>query len=324
MDIAKTQALRDLLKDKSLLKEKCYINGAWVGGAASIDVTNPVDERVIAAVPKLGAKETREAIEGAEKAQKLWARKTAKERAAILRKWFNLMMENQEDLAQILTAEQGKPLAESRGEIAYGASFIEWFAERGPPRLWRDRAGAVPNGRAVVIKQAVGVIACITPWNFPNAMITRKAGAALAAGCAMVCKPAVETPLSALAMANSASAPASPQAVFSVITGSAREIGAEMTSNPIVRGSHLYGLDRDRPRADGAVSPHHQEARPRTGRQTRPSSFSTMPTSMRPWPEPWRRSTATTARPVSATTASTCRPAFMMPSPRSSPPRWAS
>lgn len=129
MDIAKTQALRDLLKDKSLLKEKCYINGAWVGGSATIDVTNPVDERVIAAVPKLGAKETREAIEGAEKAQKLWAKKSAKERAAVLRKWFTLMMENQEDLAQILTAEQGKPLTESRGEIAYGASFIEWFAE---------------------------------------------------------------------------------------------------------------------------------------------------------------------------------------------------
>jgi len=241
MDIAKTQALRDLLKDKSLLKEKCYINGAWVGGSATIDVTNPVDNRVIAAVPKLGAKETREAIEGAEKAQKLWAKKTAKERAGILRKWFNLMMENQEDLAQILTAEQGKPLTESRGEIAYGASFIEWFAEEARRVYGETVPVPFPNGRAVVIKQPVGVIACITPWNFPNAMITRKAGAALAAGCAMVCKPAGETPLSALAMAELGERAGIPAGVFSVVTGSAREIGAEMTSNPIVRGLTFTG-----------------------------------------------------------------------------------
>lgn len=241
MDIAKTQALRDLLKDKSLLKEKCYINGAWVGGSATIDVTNPVDNRVIAAVPKLGGKETREAIEGAEKAQKLWAKKTAKERAGILRKWFNLMMENQEDLAQILTAEQGKPLTESRGEIAYGASFIEWFAEEARRVYGETVPVPFPNGRAVVIKQPVGVIACITPWNFPNAMITRKAGAALAAGCAMVCKPAGETPLSALAMAELGERAGIPAGVFSVVTGSAREIGAEMTSNPIVRGLTFTG-----------------------------------------------------------------------------------
>ncbi len=241
MDIAKTQALRDLLKDKSLLKEKCYINGAWVGGSATIDVTNPVDERVIAAVPKLGAKETREAIEGAEKAQKLWAKKSAKERAAVLRKWFTLMMENQEDLAQILTAEQGKPLTESRGEIAYGASFIEWFAEEARRVYGETVPVPFPNSRAVVIKQPVGVIACITPWNFPNAMITRKAGAALAAGCAMVCKPAGETPLSALAMAELGERAGIPAGVFSVITGSAREIGAEMTSNPVVRGLTFTG-----------------------------------------------------------------------------------
>ena len=241
MDIAKTQALRDLLKDKSLLKDKCYINGAWVGGAASIDVTNPVDERVIGSVPKLGSKETREAIVGAEKAQKLWSKKTAKERAGILRKWFNLMMENQEDLAQILTAEQGKPLTESRGEIAYGASFIEWYAEEARRVYGETVPVPFPTSRAVVIKQAVGVIACITPWNFPNAMITRKAGAALAAGCAMVCKPAAETPLSALAMAELGERAGLPAGVFSVITGSAREIGAEMTSNPIVRGLTFTG-----------------------------------------------------------------------------------
>ncbi len=241
MDIRKTQALRDLLKDKSLLKDKCYIDGKWVGGTASIDVTNPVDESVIGSVPKLGGNETRQAIEAAAIAQKLWAKKSAKDRGIILRKWYQLMMESQEDLAQILTAEQGKPLTESRGEIAYGASFIEWFAEEGRRVYGETVPVPWPNARAVVIKQPVGVIACITPWNFPNAMITRKAGAALAAGCAMVCKPAGETPLSALAMAELAERAGIPGGVFSVITGSAREIGAEMTSNPIVRGLTFTG-----------------------------------------------------------------------------------
>jgi succinate-semialdehyde dehydrogenase / glutarate-semialdehyde dehydrogenase len=241
MDIRKSQALSDILKDKSLLKDKCYINGAWVGGDKNIDVTNPVDERVIGSVPRLGTAETRSAIEGAEKAQKLWAKKTAKERAGILRKWYNLMMEHQEDLAQILTAEQGKPLGESRGEIAYGASFIEWFAEEARRVYGETVPVPFPNGRAVVIKQPVGVVACITPWNFPNAMITRKAGAALAAGCAMVVKPAAETPLSALAMAELAERAGIPAGVFSVLTGSAKDIGAEMTSNPIVRGLTFTG-----------------------------------------------------------------------------------
>jgi succinate-semialdehyde dehydrogenase / glutarate-semialdehyde dehydrogenase len=241
MDIRKTQALADILKDGSLLKDKCYLNGAWVAGQESIDVTNPVDDRVIGSVPKLGAKETRSAIEAAEKAQGPWAKKTAKERSTILKKWFSLMMENQEDLAQILTAEQGKPLAESRGEIAYGASFVEWFAEEARRVYGETIPVPFPNGRAVVIKQPVGVIACITPWNFPNAMITRKAGAALAAGCAMVVKPAGETPLSALAMAELGHRAGIPAGVFSVITGSAREIGAEMTANPIVRGLTFTG-----------------------------------------------------------------------------------
>ena len=241
MDIGKSQALRDILKDKSLLKDKCYIDGKWMAGASAIDVTNPVDERVVGSVPKLGAKETRQAIIAAEKAQKLWAKRTAKDRAGIMRKWFTLMMENQEDLAQILTSEQGKPLTESRGEIAYGASFIEWFAEEA--RRIYGEVVPVPfaNGRAVVIRQPVGVIAAITPWNFPNAMITRKAGAALAAGCTMVVKPASETPLSALAMAELGERAGIPAGVFSVVTGSAREIGAEMTSNPIVRGLTFTG-----------------------------------------------------------------------------------
>jgi succinate-semialdehyde dehydrogenase / glutarate-semialdehyde dehydrogenase len=229
------------LSDPSLLRDKCYIDGVWVGGAANIPVTNPADDSVIGHVPKLGPGETRRAIEAARRAQKTWARKTAKERAAILRKWFNLMMENQEDLARIMTAEQGKPLVESRGEIAYGASFIEFFAEEGKRIYGETIPSPWTASRMVVIKQPVGVIAAITPWNFPNAMITRKAGPALAAGCAFVCKPAGETPLSALAIAELGERAGIPAGVFSVITGSAREIGAEMTSNPIVRGLTFTG-----------------------------------------------------------------------------------
>jgi succinate-semialdehyde dehydrogenase/glutarate-semialdehyde dehydrogenase len=241
MDIRKGQALRDILKDKSLLKDKCYIDGKWVSGKASIDVTNPVNEEVIIAVPKLGTSETRQAIEAAQKAQKSWGRTTAKERGAILRKWFNLMMENQEDLAQIMTAEQGKPLAESRGEVAYGASFIEFFAEEARRIYGETIPSPWPNARMVVIRQPVGVVAAITPWNFPNAMITRKAGPALAAGCTFVCKPASETPLSALAIAELAERAGMPPGVFQVITGSAREIGAEMTANPIVKALTFTG-----------------------------------------------------------------------------------
>lgn len=241
MDIRKTQALSDILKDKSLLKDKCYIDGKWLSASKSIDVTNPVNESVIGSVPSMGRAETKQAIEAAEKAQKDWARKTAKERSAILRKWFTLMMENQEDLAQIMTAEQGKPLTESRGEIAYGASFIEFFAEEARRIYGETIPSPFANGRMVVIRQPVGVVAAITPWNFPNAMIARKAGPALAAGCAFVCKPASETPLSALAMAELAHRAGIPAGVFSVITGSAREIGAEMTGNPIVRALTFTG-----------------------------------------------------------------------------------
>ena len=241
MDIRKTQALGGILKDKSLLKDKCYIDGQWVGGKSDIDVTNPVDDSVIGSVPKLGSAETRTAIEAAQRAQKEWAKKPAKERAGILRKWFNLMMENQEDLAQIMTAEQGKPLAESRGEVAYGASFIEFFAEEAKRIYGETIPSPWPNGRMIVIKQPVGVVAAITPWNFPNAMITRKAGPALAAGCTFVCKPATETPLSALALAELAGRAGIPPGVFSVITGSSRDIGAEMTSNPIVRALTFTG-----------------------------------------------------------------------------------
>ena len=230
-----------ILKDGKLLKDACYVAGEWIGGRATIPVTNPADDTIIGHVPKLGANETRRAIEAAEKAQKLWARKTAKERAAILRKWFNMMMDNQEDLARIMTAEQGKPLGESRGEIAYGASFIEFFAEEGKRIYGETIPSPWPTSRMVVIKQPIGVVAAITPWNFPNAMITRKAGPALAAGCAFVCKPATETPLSALALAELGERAGIPAGVFSVVTGASRDIGDEMTSNPIVRGLTFTG-----------------------------------------------------------------------------------
>jgi len=235
MDVRTGQALRDILKEKALLRDECYIDGRWVSGDATIDVTNPVNGEVISTVPKLGRKETARAIEAAEKAQKAWAARPARERAKILRKWQDLMLEHQEDLAQIMTAEQGKPLTESRGEIAYGASFVEFFAEEARRVQGETIPSPWPTSRIVVIKQPIGVVAAITPWNFPNAMITRKAGPALAVGCAFVCKPATETPLSALALAELAERAGIPAGVFNVLTGPAKEIGGEMTSNPIVR-----------------------------------------------------------------------------------------
>ena len=225
------------LKDHSLLKELCYINGQWVPAdtGKTIDVTNPADNGLIGTIPRMGTDETRRAIEAAGAALPAWRAMTAKERSAILRRWFELMMANQEDLAIIMTAEQGKPLAESRGEIAYAASFIEWFAEEGK-RIYGDTIPSYARDkRIVVIKEPIGVCAAITPWNFPAAMITRKAGPALAAGCTMVVKPATATPYSALALAELGERAGIPAGVFSVITGSSKEIGDEMTSNPIIR-----------------------------------------------------------------------------------------
>ena len=185
--------------------------------------------------PKLGAKETAEAIEAARLAQPLWAAQTAKQRSVILRRWFDLVIANQEDLGAILTMEQGKPFAEAKGEIAYGAGFIEWFSEEAR-RVYGDVIpGHGADKRIVVLKQPIGVVAAITPWNFPNAMITRKAGAALAVGCAMVLKPASQTPFSAIALAILAERAGLPAGLFSVVTGAASEIGAEMTANPTVR-----------------------------------------------------------------------------------------
>jgi succinate-semialdehyde dehydrogenase/glutarate-semialdehyde dehydrogenase len=226
-----------LLKDPTLLRQQCYLDGQWLPGdsGAVIDVTNPATGQRLGTVPRMGADETRRAIEAAHRALPAWRAKTAKERARILRRWFDLMMANQDDLAVIMTAEQGKPLAESKGEIAYAASFIEWFAEEGK-RIYGDTIpGHSADKRIVVIKEPIGVCAAITPWNFPAAMITRKAGPALAAGCTMVVKPATATPFSALALAELGERAGIPAGVFSVITGSAAAIGNELTANPIVR-----------------------------------------------------------------------------------------
>ena len=229
------------LKDSRLFREQCYIGGEWIGGANTIPVRNPATQAVLGTVPKLGADEARRAIDAADNAWPAWRAKTGKERAAILRKWFDLMMANQEDLAQILTAEQGKPLAEARGEIAYGASFIEWFAEEAKrvygdtiPSPWADK-------RIVAIKQPIGVAALITPWNFPNAMITRKAGPALASGCPVVIKPAGQTPYSALAMAELGERAGIPKGVLNIITGDSKAIGAELCANPKVRKLSFTG-----------------------------------------------------------------------------------
>ena len=225
------------LKDQTLFKQHCYLNGQWVASdsGGTIDVTNPATGEKLGTIPRMGTDETRRAIESANIALPAWRAKTAKERSTVLRRWFELIMANQEDLAIIMTAEQGKPLSESKGEIAYAASFIEWFAEEGK-RIYGDTIpGHTADKRIVVIKEPIGVCAAITPWNFPAAMITRKAGPALAAGCTMVVKPATATPFSALALAELGERAGIPAGVFSVITGSAASIGTEMTANPIVR-----------------------------------------------------------------------------------------
>src|SRR5262245_35239743 len=229
------------LKDPKLFRTQCYVDGGWIGGSQDLSVRNPANGSVLGTVPKLGAEETRCAIDAAERAWPAWRAKTAKERAAILRKWFDLMMANQEDLAQILTAEQGKPLTESRGEIAYGASFIEWFAEEGKRAYGDVIPQHQPDKRVLVIKQPIGVCALITPWNFPNAMITRKAGPALAAGCTVVIKPAGQTPYSALAMAELGERAGIPKGVLNILTGDSKAIGGELCANPKVRKLSFTG-----------------------------------------------------------------------------------
>ncbi len=231
------------LKDASLLKNAAYINGEWQGAedGATLDVVNPATGALIGTVPRMGAAETRRAISTANAAWPAWRAKTAKERSVILRKWHDLMIENADDLALILTTEQGKPLAEAKGEIGYAASFLEWFAEEGK-RVYGDTIPTPANDKRIVVtKEAIGVCAAITPWNFPAAMITRKVGPALAAGCPIVLKPAEATPFSALALAVLAERAGVPAGVFSVVTGDPKAIGGELTSNPIVRKLSFTG-----------------------------------------------------------------------------------
>ncbi|NVZ29341.1 NADP-dependent succinate-semialdehyde dehydrogenase [Pseudomonas gingeri] len=231
------------LRDSSLFRQQAYIAGVWndADNGQQIKVNNPATGEILGSVPKMGAAETRRAIEAAEKALPAWRARTAKDRATVLRRWFELIMANQDDLARLMTLEQGKPLAEAKGEIAYAASFIEWFAEEGK-RVYGDIIpGHQPDKRLLVIKQPIGVTAAITPWNFPCAMITRKVGPALAAGCTMVIKPASQTPFSALALAELATRAGIPEGVLSVVTGSAVQIGAELTGNPTVRKLSFTG-----------------------------------------------------------------------------------
>jgi len=225
------------LQDADLLRHQAFIGGRWCDAddGATFDVTNPATGETLGTVPKMGAAETRRAIEAAKNAFTSWRRRPAKDRSALLRRWYDLIVENVDDLGKLMTAEQGKPLGEAKGEVLYAASFIEWFAEEAKrvygdtiPSPWNDR-------RLVVIKEPIGVCAAITPWNFPAAMITRKAGPALASGCTMVAKPAESTPLSALALAVLAERAGIPAGVLNVLTGDPRNIGGEMTSNPDVR-----------------------------------------------------------------------------------------
>jgi len=231
------------LQQPDLFKQSCYIDGQWVdaGSEGTIDVINPATGELVGQVPALGRHETQAAIKAAADAYVLWRQRTAKDRSQIMRRWYDLIMTHQEDLAVIMTAEQGKPLAESRGEIAYAASFVEWFAEEGK-RVYGDTIPmGQPGKRIIVLKEPVGVCAAITPWNFPSAMITRKAAPALGAGCTIVVKPAAQTPFSALALARLAEMAGIPPGVFNVLCGPAAAIGAELTENPAVRKLSFTG-----------------------------------------------------------------------------------
>ena len=231
------------LQHQKLFQNKCYVNGKWTTSQTheTIEVNNPATLDIIGTVPKCGSYDTKLAIEAAKKALPEWRSKTAKERSILLRKWFDLIISNQEDLAQIMTIEQGKPINESRGEIGYGASFVELYAEEGKRVYGETIPDPLPDRRIVVIKQPIGVVAAITPWNFPSSMITRKAGPALAVGCTIVIKPASQTPFSALALAVLAEEAGIPKGVINVVTGSAKEIGLELSTNPIVRKLSFTG-----------------------------------------------------------------------------------
>ena len=311
------------LNDMTLFRQQALIDGQWrdAPNGDVIAVTNPANGEQLGSVPKMGADETREAIEAANRALPAWRALTAKERANILRRWFDLMMENQDDLARLMTLEQGKPLAEAKGEISYAASFIEWFAEEGK-RIYGDTIpGHQADKRLLVIKQPIGVTAAITPWNFPAAMITRKAGPALAAGCTMVLKPASQTPFSALALAELANRAGIPAGVFNVVTGSAGAVGGELTSNPLVRKLSFTGSTEIGRQLMEQCAKDIKKVSLELGGNA-PFTSLTMPTSIKPSRGRWRRSSATPGRPVSAPTACTSRTGCMTVSPRSCSRRW--
>ena len=229
------------LQDSALFRQECYINGEWIDSDEKIKVLNPADNSVLGSVPSLGGQDAQKAIQAGQEAYAKWRNLTAKERSVFLKKWFALIVSHKTDLARLMTSEQGKPLAEAEGEVLYGASYVEWFAEEAK-RVYGDTIPMAQKGkRIVVLKEPVGVCAAITPWNFPSAMITRKAAPALAAGCTIIVKPAAQTPFSALALAELAHRAGIPKGVFNVITGPARLIGAEFTSSPIVRKLSFTG-----------------------------------------------------------------------------------
>jgi succinate-semialdehyde dehydrogenase/glutarate-semialdehyde dehydrogenase len=310
------------LNDPSLLKSQCHVDGVWTGeGVDAVD--NPATGAVLAHVPRFGADETTAAVEAASRAFRPWARKAAKERSTILRKWFDLIMANQEDIAQIMTAEQGKPLAEARGEVAYAASFVEFYAEEAKRIYGETIPSPFPNSRIIVQKQPVGVCAAITPWNFPAAMITRKCAPGLAAGCTFVVKPAPDTPLTALALMELALRAGFPAGVLNIVTGDAKAIGEVMTSHPAVRfvgftGSTPVGKLLMQQAASTVKKVGSSSA------ATRLSSCSTTPTSTRRSRARSSPSTATWARPASAPTGSSCRTASTTISSRNSQARWRS
>ena len=308
------------LKDPSLLQTRCLIDGQWLDADSgkTIAVTNPATGETIAHVPDMGTAETRRAIDAAEAARAAWQKKTAKQRAAILRRWFELITEHTDDLAVILSTEQGKPLAEARGEIAYGASYFEWYAEEAK-RIYGD---IIPSNnssqRVLVMKQPIGVCAAITPWNFPNAMITRKAAPALAAGCTFVIRPASQTPLSALAIGELAQRAGVPPGVFNVLTGSSRAIGGELTGNDTVKKFSFTGSTEVGRLLLAQCAGTVKKVSMELGGNAPFIVFDDADLS----PAPSSPSSATRARPASAPTGCTCRPASMTASSRSSPLPW--
>ncbi len=303
-----------------ILIDKALIGGEWRDAELRFAVTNPATGEVLAQVPDLTAADARDAVAAAEAAWPAWRRQTAKQRATLLRAWFDAIMAHQEALARLMTLEQGKPLAESRGEVAYGASFVEFYAEEAKRMAGETLPSHGADKRILVFREPIGVVAAITPWNFPLAMITRKCAPALAAGCPVVIKPAEATPLTALALAKLAQDVGFPAGVLNVVTASRpAEIGEVLTTDPRVRKISFTGSTPVGKRLLAQCASTVKKASMELGGNA-PSSSSTMPTWMPRWRAPWRQSTATPARPACAPTACWFSPACMTPSSTSWPP----